>query len=634
MAAVTSGSFSTTKYEVRYLRFSWSIVSQSIEDNTTTISWSLYGAGSDPGIYYKSGNFKVVIDGHTVYSSSTRIELYGNTRVASGRYTLTHDEAGAKTFSASAEAGIYYSAVNSRGSGRWELPTIPRYATVSQSLQSKTETSVTISWSSDKVIDYIWYSSNGGSSWTGVDIADASSGSYAISGLAANTAYNVVTRVRSKDSQLTTDSDVLAVTTYAFPYANSMPNFIVGDALTVGLYNPLNRAVTVVMLGNNGAQIASYSISGTSVKGFNTTAQQNALYNSIPNATRGQYTIRVTYSSHTTDKSGGTYSINTSICLPSIGTVAYQDTNSTVTEITGNNQNIVRNRSTVRYTANGLAAQKGASVAGCSVTVNGISYALTVSGSTATGGNASIDSAMSVDAVFTVRDSRGLTASKTIKVTIYDWALPTALITLHRQDNYYTTTYLTVDARYSSVDGKNACTITYKAKKSADSAWTLSGTLQDNVTTSLQMDNTSAWDVEITLVDSFNGRTVYNVVLSRGMPIIYFDRIKSSVGVNCFPKDALSLEVNGKNMENLNSDTIPKSANLNSLTTPHLYYGDSSDGYTNSPVTGGGVSFMLAVVAIGGQGQLMQRIITCNKTSPAMYMRFYYGNAWGSWLTK
>ena len=32
------------------------------------------------------------------------------------------------------------------------------------------------------------------------------------------------------------------------------------------------------------------------------------------------------------------------------------------------------------------------------------------------------------------------------------------------------------------------------------------------------------------------------------MPIIYFDRIKSSVGVNCFPKDEESLEVNGFNV--------------------------------------------------------------------------------------
>lgn len=33
------------------------------------------------------------------------------------------------------------------------------------------------------------------------------------------------------------------------------------------------------------------------------------------------------------------------------------------------------------------------------------------------------------------------------------------------------------------------------------------------------------------------------------MPIIFFDRIKSSVGVNCFPKGERSLEVNGVNLE-------------------------------------------------------------------------------------
>ena len=71
----SSGSFNTSSYSGRYLVFSWTVKSQDVAANQTVISWSLKGAGGD-STWYKSGNFKVVIAGVTVYSSATRIELH------------------------------------------------------------------------------------------------------------------------------------------------------------------------------------------------------------------------------------------------------------------------------------------------------------------------------------------------------------------------------------------------------------------------------------------------------------------------------------------------------------------------------------------------------------------------------
>ncbi|MBQ2347783.1 MAG: hypothetical protein II388_05355, partial [Clostridia bacterium] len=126
----SSGSFNTTGYQGRYLTFAWSVSSQSVANNTTTIAWTLKGAGTASSSWYRSGNFKVVINGSTVYSSSTRIQLYDGTLVASGNFTMTHDTAGNKTFSASAEAGIYTVAVNCSGSGSFTLPQIARAAKI------------------------------------------------------------------------------------------------------------------------------------------------------------------------------------------------------------------------------------------------------------------------------------------------------------------------------------------------------------------------------------------------------------------------------------------------------------------------------------------------------------------------
>lgn len=121
----SSGSFNTSSYSGRYLVFSWSIKSQDVATNKTIISWSLKGAGGD-STWYKSGNFKVVIAGVTVYSSATRIQLAKDTVVASGTYTFVHNADGSKSFTASAEAGIYTTAVNCTGSGTFTINTIPR----------------------------------------------------------------------------------------------------------------------------------------------------------------------------------------------------------------------------------------------------------------------------------------------------------------------------------------------------------------------------------------------------------------------------------------------------------------------------------------------------------------------------
>lgn len=125
----SSGNFSTNDYSGRNLIFSWSISSQSIADNKTTIYWELKGGGYQTQ-WYNAGNFKVVIDGETVYSNATRIRLLNGTLVAYGYKDIAHNTDGTRAFSASAEAGIYAIPVNCTGSDSWELTSIPRAASI------------------------------------------------------------------------------------------------------------------------------------------------------------------------------------------------------------------------------------------------------------------------------------------------------------------------------------------------------------------------------------------------------------------------------------------------------------------------------------------------------------------------
>lgn len=485
------------------------------------------------------------------YSWSGSIGGSGDKTLITKTQTVTHNADGTKTINLAAEIALNItwggtSLGTISGSGTMALTKIPRYATIAQSLSSREETAVVMAWTSDSIIDYLWYSTNNGASWTGINIADGKSGTYTITGLSPNTKYNIKTRVRRKDTQQTTDSTALAVTTYSYPYCNSTPDFTIGDKLTLGFYNPLKRSITVNIIGADDSQISNDTTTGTSISGYNGATVVSRLLNSIPNAKSGAYKVKVTYGNSVITSNGGTYTVGSNV-KPSIGALSYQDTNAATVAITGNNQQIIRNKSTVQFTAQGLTGSNSATVAACSVNVNGNIYNLTVDGSTATGGNVTIDSATDLNVIFTVTDSRGLTATKQLTVNMLDWVLPTAIIECQRQNNFYTETDINVNADYSSIDAKNVIEIKCRYKKTSASSYGNYQTLQDNVTAVLTLDNLYDWDVQVVVTDLF-GATTYNLTVPLGMPIIFFDRILGATGFNCFPQIEKDVAANGRSL--------------------------------------------------------------------------------------
>lgn len=532
----TSGSFNTTTFNgdvgKRYLQFAWEVKSQDIANNKTTISWTLKGAGGDTDYYYKAGNFKLVINGDTVYSSADRIELYRGTLVASGTKTITHKDDGTKSFKASAEAGIYTVAVNSTGSDTFTLPAIPRHATVKQTLNSKTETSIKIDWTSDSTIDYIWYSTDNGSNWTGINVTDGKSDSYTISGLKPNTAYKVKTRVRRKDSQLTTDSSALSVTTYDYPYCTESPNFILGNALTLKFYNPLGRAFKFYIIGN-GTQIdVEYNCSTTSYTGVNsTTTSVPYLYKTIPNAKSGKYKVKVVYgTSEKTRDAGNTYSIVERNCYPTFTTFTYKDTNTTVSNlIGGNGQLLVKGKSNLAVyisSANKMKAKNGATAKRYNVsfdtisksqneTTSDITVPMGVISPNITNGNSTL-LRLSVRAY----DSRELSTLAYKDVTVYDYKEPVINASVKRQNNFEALSTLSVSGTYSrlTVDNVDKNTITaveYRYRETGGewlNDWTtLTTTLNNGKFTCnnvlFTLDNQKSFEFEIKVTDKLSAPT-------------------------------------------------------------------------------------------------------------------------------
>lgn len=340
-------------------------------------------------------------------------------------------------------------------------------------------------------------------------------------------------------------------------YPNNSPDFNIGD--TIKIY--MNRAstnFTHTVVFNYGSTSVTVATGVTDNCTFNTSTIANALYALIPNANVYSGTISVTTYNGSTNIGTKTCAYNAKVtnANPTFS-AAYLDTNSAVTAVTTNNQLIVRNKSTLRINISNAAAQKSATLASARCVILGQTVTATLSGSSVALNIGTINTSQNTTAAVSVIDSRGNSKTINLTITVADWQQPTGIITLERHNNYYSETDINVDADYSSVNNKNVITIKVRSKKQTTSTWGAYTTLQDNVTSVLTLDNEYAWDIQVLLTDSFGGSTTYNLTLSRGMPIIYFDRLKSSTGFNCFPQYNESVEIDGRLFVN-NEDIVSK----------------------------------------------------------------------------
>lgn len=455
----SSGSFNTTGYQGRYLTFSWSVSSQSVANNSTTISWTLKGAGNAQSSWYRSGNFKVVINGSTVYSSSTRIQLYDGTLVASGNFTMTHDTAGNKTFSASAEAGIYTVAVNCSGSGSFTLPQIARAAKITAAPNFTDIENPTITYQ--------------------------------------NSAGNSVTTLQACIS-LTGSTDNIA-------------------------YRDIPKT-------------------GTSYTFQLTEAERNVLRAAAPNSNTLSVIFYIkTVISGQTFYETATRTMTIVDAAPTMSNPTYQDSNSTTVAITEDNQKIIQKQSSLTIAIPAATAQKYATITKYQVTINGVTREQAAAGNMSWG---VLDVSSNITATVKAIDSRGNSVTKSLQITVEAWQQPYAVISCSRENNFYTDTALNVSPTVSSLSGKNSVIIQEQHKKTSESAYSTLVNVPASTDTTIQLDNLYDWNLKIIVSDRL-ASTTYNITVQKGMPIVYYDRLKSSTGFNCFPTKENSVESQG-----------------------------------------------------------------------------------------
>lgn len=129
-----SGSVSTNgcpgEGEGRYYTLSWS-ATQSISNNTSTVSWTLSTAGGYSS-WMTERTVYVDIDGERVFSKTEAVDRHRGT-IATGTKTISHNSDGTRSFSVSLGAAIYYATVECTGSQTFTLDTIARASTLSVS---------------------------------------------------------------------------------------------------------------------------------------------------------------------------------------------------------------------------------------------------------------------------------------------------------------------------------------------------------------------------------------------------------------------------------------------------------------------------------------------------------------------
>lgn len=365
---------------------------------------------------------------------------------------------------------------------------------------------------------------------------------------------------------------------------NNSPDFNIGDTIVVHMNRKSTAFTHTVVL-----ELGSYSYTvGTDVTdniSLDTDKIASSLYAQMPNsnAMTGEIVV-TTYSGSTV--------IGTSSCAiiahvvnsnPTFD-VSYEDSNSKTVAITGDNQYIIRNNSTLNISVSNAKALNSATLKSITAVVNGNTYTGTLNGSTGVVNVGVVNVSHDTEVTVRLTDSRGNEGIREITVLVYDWTLPSAIIKLNRKNNYYSDSILNVNANYSSIGGKNEVTIKYRTKKVANSTFSTYTTIQNNADANFTADNEFEWNVQVNVADKL-GNTTYNLILPKGIPVVYVDIKKNSFGVNCFPKHDKSLEVNGVcfsgqvlyNSANGTAGTVALSDSAENYTYLEIFYRSSGD---------------------------------------------------------
>lgn len=175
-------------------------------------------------------------------------------------------------------------------------------------------------------------------------------------------------------------------------------------------------------------------------------------------------------------------------CEPTIESAKYSDSNSTTVKITGNNQQIIRNHSTVKIDLTNLKSFKGATLSKCTATINGVTKTFSnitgnlISSISLNFGTLNVSSNSKITIVLT--DSRGYSVTKELNATVINYIDLSINASVKRKQP--TTGEVEVEYSGNYFNGslgsvKNTLSLNWYYREKGASTWTKGGTLTPTV---------------------------------------------------------------------------------------------------------------------------------------------------------
>ena len=583
----SSGSFqSSTIGGGFWLRCNWTVTSQSVANNTSTIrvntTWGANSGYSTSTSAQKTGS--ITIDGTTQSFSGLSASLSSGQQrqVMTFTRTVSHNADGTKSLTMSSIfnialtlSGTYYASVSASGSGT--LDTIARASTGSASNWTfLNNTSVSIARASSSFTHTVQLFVNGVqvASRTGQGTSASFSFSTAENTTIANqfaqnasrTSYARITTF-SGSTQIGSVFQTANVTVTNMGASTATGNaFDIGTAGTTININRANNNLTHNLqfrIGTTAIKTMS-GVSGASASMTFTTGEVTNIFNQIPNSNTGNANVVVTTLYNGVQLRATTTSSNFTARVvnsnPIInGTQTYLDNNPATVAVTGDNQAVIQNRSTVSVTipANYSVPQNGASIVSYIIAIGNRSSTVNFSASALDVNLGTLDITSSSTLSVTSVDSRGNRTSRNITVQGVSYQEPRINATAQRLNNFEFSTTITLSGSFSllNVGGTNRNSLSqvqYRFKQTTQTAWAdwinfTFSTSSSNFTASnvnTGFDNAVAFDIEIRVTDALSTST-WRHILSQGLPDFFIDFDKHSVGVGAFPTKDNVLELNG-----------------------------------------------------------------------------------------
>lgn len=337
-------------------RIVWDSTSNGSEKNTSNVTASLQVKRND-GYSTKgtwTGNLQIDNRNESFSLSSTTV---GNDWVTMKEFTVedkSHNSDGSGNCyiygKVNGPSGTSMSGNYVEGSENVTLDKIPRYANITNfRVSNYTINTAEVQFDLDSAVDeWQYWIENVSSEWSNFSTPNT------IHDLNPGTNYNVKMRVKRIDSQLWSESDYYNFTTYNIAQVITAPSFNIGESPTITWNSTSGCKVYVysenIVDGKVESQLTN-DVEVTNQTSYTYSLDANTLYKKIPNSNSGiiRYVLR-------SENDGKVYynyldaNYNAINSNPDFDNWTYEDINDKTLALTGDNQKIINEYSTVKAT--------------------------------------------------------------------------------------------------------------------------------------------------------------------------------------------------------------------------------------------------------------------------------------------